>query len=462
MVSSGLAALDSSILATAVPSIVKDLGDFGRFPWLFSLYLLAQAVSVPLYAKLADVIGRKPLLLWGIGLFLAASVLCGAAWSMPVLILARGLQGLGAGAILPMTITIAGDIYTVEERAKTQGYLASVWAISSVVGPTLGGIFCQYLTWRWVFWINLPLGLVAALLLIRNFHESVTHREHKIDFAGIGLLTVCLSLLILGILEGGQAWAWDSPLSVGVLGVGGLLLVAFLLVERRAAEPVLPLWIFTRRLLVTTSMTAFGTGAVLLGLTSYIPTYLVRTLGLSPLVAGLSIAAILAGWPLAATFSGRFYLNIGFRRTAVLGLGLVVAALAGLAWVAPTPSLLWVTVLCFVAGAGFGLSATPTMVAAQASVPWNERGVVTGNNQFARAVGSAVGIAVFGAVANAALGSATGGAEVPANLVTATGRVFDVALGFALVTWVAAWAMPADHKKETVNPGGVAKDPADA
>jgi EmrB/QacA subfamily drug resistance transporter len=444
MVSSGLAALDSSILATAVPSIVQDLGDFGHFPWMFSIYLLAQAVSVPLYAKLADVFGRKPLLLFGIGLFLVASVLCGLAWSMPVLILARGLQGLGAGAILPMTITIAGDIYTVEERAKVQGYLASVWAISSVVGPTLGGIFCQYLTWRWVFWINLPLGLFAAFLLVRKFHETVAHRAHRIDYAGITLLTVSLTLVILAILEGGQAWAWDSPFSIGALVVGTLGLIGFVLVERRAAEPVLPLWIFTRRLLVTTSVSAFGSGAILLGLTSYIPTYLVKTLGLPPLVAGLSVAAILAGWPLAATYSGRFYLKIGFRRTAILGLGLVVAASVGLVLTVATPSLLWVTVFCFLAGAGFGLSATPTTVAAQASVPWSERGVVTGNNQFARAVGSAVGVSIFGAVANAFLLSAPGGALLPANLITATGRVFAVGLVIAVLTWASVWAMPED------------------
>jgi len=444
MVSSGLAALDASILATAIPAIVLDLGDFAHFPWLFSIYLLAQAVSVPLYAKLSDVFGRKPILLFGIGLFLTASVLCGVAWSMPLLILARGLQGLGAGAILPMTITIAGDIYTVEERAKTQGYLASVWAVSSVVGPTLGGLFCQYLSWRWVFWINLPLGFVAVALLLKSFHEKVTHRDHKIDFLGIVLMTVSLGLVILGILEGGQAWAWSSPISVGALVGGTVLFGIFLFVERRAAEPVLPLWIFTRRLLVTTSIAAFGMGAILLGLTSYIPTYLVKTLGATPIVAGLSIAAILAGWPLAATFSGRFYLKIGFRRTAILGLGLVSVAVGGLTLVVGTPSLLGITVFCFVAGMGFGLSATPTMIAAQASVVWHERGVVTGNNQFARAVGSAVGVAIFGAVANAVLRASSGGAEVAANLIQATGWVFSVAFGFALLTWLAAWAMPKD------------------
>ena len=445
MVASGLAALDSTILATAVPSIVKDLGDFGQFPWLFSIYLLAQAVSVPIYSKLADVIGRKPILLFGIGLFLVASIVCGFAWSMPVLILSRALQGLGAGAILPMTITVAGDIYTVEERSKIQGYLASVWGISSVLGPTLGGVFSQFVSWRWVFFINLPLGLVAAFLLVRNFHEKVEHRTHKIDFWGAGLLTVSLSLLVLAILEGGQAWAWDSAVSLGALGGGTLLFLVFVFVERKAAEPVLPLWVFSRRLLVTTSLVAFGSGAILLGLTSYIPTYLVRTLGLPPLVAGASIAAIMVGWPIAATLSGRFYLKIGFRYTALLGLGLVTLGVAGLVVLNTVPSLVVMTLCCLITGLGFGLSSTPVMIAAQASVPWTERGVVTGNNQFARAVGSAVGIAVFGAVANAVIGASSGGADNPTNIETATGRVFQVVLVVVLATLAAAWAMPRDY-----------------
>ncbi|HEY0259022.1 MAG TPA: MFS transporter, partial [Lacisediminihabitans sp.] len=175
MVTTGLVAIDSTILATAVPTITHDLGGFSQFPWLFSIYLLAQAVSVPVYAKLSDVIGRKPIILIGIGLFLLGSVLCGFAWSMPALILFRVIQGLGAGAVQPMAITIAGDIYTVAERAKTQGYLASVWAISSVVGPTLGGVFSQYLSWRWIFFVNVPLCVIAVVLLVRTFHEKIEH-----------------------------------------------------------------------------------------------------------------------------------------------------------------------------------------------------------------------------------------------------------------------------------------------
>ena len=222
MVSTGLIAIDATILATAVPSIVRELGGFSSFPWLFSVYLLAQAVSVPVYAKLADTVGRKPLMLFGIGVFLLGSVLCGLAWSMPVLIAFRALQGLGAGAVQPMSITIAGDIYSVAERARVQGYIASVWGVSSVVGPALGGLFAQLHLWRWIFFVNVPLCLLAGVLIWRNFHEKVERRQHRIDYAGAVLLTSAMTLLILGVLEGGQAWAWSSPTSIAVFAVGAV------------------------------------------------------------------------------------------------------------------------------------------------------------------------------------------------------------------------------------------------
>jgi len=214
MVTTGLVAIDSTILATAVPSIVADLGGFAAFPWLFSVYLLAQAVTVPVYAKLSDVVGRKPIILIGVGLFLLGSILCGFAWSMPALIVFRAIQGLGAGAVQPMAITIAGDIYTVAERAKTQGYLASVWAVSSVVGPTLGGLFSEFLSWRWIFFVNIPLCLLAGWMLTRFFHEKIERRAHRVDYAGAVLLTLGLTALILAVLEGGQAWEWASIQSI--------------------------------------------------------------------------------------------------------------------------------------------------------------------------------------------------------------------------------------------------------
>src|SRR3954462_10566153 len=234
MLTTGLVAIDSTILATAVPSIVQDLGGFAQFPWLFSGYLLATAVSVPVYAKLSDTVGRKPIVLIGIALFLIGSVLCGFAWSMPALIAFRALQGLGAGAIQPMSMTIAGDIYTVAERAKAQGYMASVWAMSSVIGPTLGGVFSEFFTWNWIFFVNIPLCLLAAWLLIRHLHESVERQSHRIDWLRGALLTVGVSSLILALLEGGNAWAWNSPISIGLLAGAAVLLTVFVLVERRA------------------------------------------------------------------------------------------------------------------------------------------------------------------------------------------------------------------------------------
>ena len=276
---SGWSRIDSTILATAVPSIVNDLGGFAQFPWLFSIFLLAQAVSVPIFAKFSDQVGRKPVMLIGVGVFVLGSVLCGFAWSMPALIVFRALQGLGAGAIQPTAMTIVGDIYSVDERAKVQGYVASVWAISAVVGPTLGGLFVDFLNWRWIFFVNIPLGAIAAYALVRKFHEQVHRQRHRIDIAGAALLITGASLLILGLLEGGVLWPWFSVPSVAILGGGTLLLVVFGLVERRASEPILPGWVFRSRLLNSTNVAALAVGVILIGLTSYIPLYAQGVLG---------------------------------------------------------------------------------------------------------------------------------------------------------------------------------------
>src|SRR3954447_18360372 len=214
MLSIGLVAIDATILATAVPSVVSDLGGFTSFPWMFSIYLLAQAISVPLYGKLADLYGRKPLMLLGVGLFLVGSLLCGIAWSMPALIAFRLVQGLGAGAVQPIGMTILGDIYSLEERATVQGYVASVWAMASLVGPTLGGVFSDTIGWRWIFFVNLPLGLLAGWVLWRWSEVRAERAEHRIDVAGATLLAAGGTLLLLALLEGRVAWTWGSPASL--------------------------------------------------------------------------------------------------------------------------------------------------------------------------------------------------------------------------------------------------------
>jgi MFS family permease len=455
MLSTGLVAIDSTIVATAVPSIVRDVGGFESFPWLFSAYLLAQAVSVPIYGKLSDMVGRKPIILAGIGLFLLGSVLCGIAWSMPSLIAFRALQGLGAGAVLPVSITIAGDIYSLEERAKVQGYLASVWAVSSVVGPSLGGIFSSLGIWRGIFLVNVPLCLLAGWMLFRTLHENIERARHRVDYAGAALLAGSLGLLILGALQGGQGWEWDSPISIGIFAVGAVLLAVFLVVERRAAEPVLPSWVVSRRLLGTTALVSFGVGAVMIGLTTYVPTFLEGALHTSPLVAGLALAALTLGWPISASQAGRFYLRIGFKATALIGISITVTGLLVLTLTSATPNVLLVAGSCFVVGLGLGLVATPTLISAQSSVSWNERGVVTSTNMFARSIGSALGVAVFGAVGNAVYANTAGEGDAPA-VVAASGAVFLAALVGGILTVAAVLAMPAVKAGATDEPAQAA------
>jgi len=405
MLSVGLVAIDGTVVATAVPSVVANLGGLAQFPWLFSVYLLAQAVTVPMYGKLADVFGRKPVMLFGIGMFLLGSSLCGLAWSMPALIAFRAIQGIGAGAVQPMSLTIAGDIYSIEERGKVQGYMASVWAISAVVGPTLGGLFSQYLSWRWIFFVNVPLCLIAATVLLRNFHENVVRRSHRLDYTGGALLLVGCTLVLLGLLEGGEAWAWWSAAGIGVPLSGLVVLACFVRVQRRVSEPVLPLWIFRNRTLVTSSLVSLFVGAVLMGLTSYVPLFVQGVLGTGPLVAGFALATLTLGWPLTASQSGKVYMRIGFRATALIGSALTIAGSVLATLLSAHSTVAQVAAACFIVGAGMGLVASPTLILAQATVGWADRGVVTGNNMFSRSMGSAVGVAIFGVIANASMGS---------------------------------------------------------
>jgi len=445
MVATGVVAIDATVLSTAVPAIVADVGGFAQFPWLFSIYVLTQSVTVPVYSKLADQIGRKRVILFGLSVFLLASILCGFAWDMPSLIAFRALQGIGAGAILPITITIVGDIYTLEERARVQGYLASVWAIAAVAGPTLGGLFATWDAWRGIFFINIPLCAVAIWLLARDYHETLERRRHRIDYAGAVLLTASLTLLLVGLLEGGNGWAWTSVTSFAVFGAGILLLVAFVLVERRAAEPVLPLWVVSRPLLRATNLVGLTVGAALIGLTAFVPTYLVVGLGVSELVGGLALATLTIGWPIAASLSGRLYLRIGFRSTALIGGALVVLGTVVLALLGPVPAVWTVALAAFVVGLGFGFSAVPTLVAAQASVGWEERGVVTGTSMFTRSVGQALGAAVLGAVANAVI-AANGGDETdPATIVSASTAVFAGAVVVAVLLLAFVLLMPRER-----------------
>lgn len=450
MLSTALVALDVTILATASTTVARELGAFEQVPWLFSAYTLAQAVTVPLYGRLADVFGRKRVMMVGIGLFLLGSVLCAVAWSMPALIWFRVLQGLGAGAIMPMSMTIASDIYSLAERAKIQGYLASVWAASSVLGPTLGGVFSQFVSWRWIFWVNVPIAAVAAVVLWRRFQEKAREGEREpIDYLGAALLTGGSTALVLGLLEGGHAWGWASVESVGIFAASVLLLAGFVVSARRSAYPIFDLGLLRRRVVGASTAAGLGVGVITLGLSTYVPIYAQGVLGVGPLVAGFALAALLVGWPLAATLSGRIYLAIGFRWTAVIGAVIVLLGALLTLTLGPGSQVWHISAAVFVIGLGMGLVAVPTLLAAQHSVGWNERGAVTATNMFSRSIGQAVGVAALGAVVNAVTTVGPDGTPDGPGLATAVHLVFWCVVGTAALMIGTVLLLPRDNPRDT-------------
>ncbi|RRO14953.1 MFS transporter [Saccharopolyspora rhizosphaerae] len=461
MLSTALVALDATIIATASSTIARDLGSFAQVPWLFSAYLLAQAVSTPLFGRLADVLGRKRLMLAGVGFFLIGSVLCGAAWSMPAMIVGRVLQGLGAGAVMPVSLTIAADIYTLEERAKTQGYLASVWAISSVVGPTLGGVFSEFVSWRWIFWINLPLCFAAAAMLLLKYHESAREGDREpIDYLGAALLTGGSTSMLLGLLEGGTSWAWTSVTSVVIFAVAVLLLAAFAVHALRSSHPILNLRLLRRRVIGVPTAVALLVGVIVLGLSTYVPIYGQGVLGFGPLIAGFALAAMTVGWPLAATNAGRVYLALGFRYTSMIGASFVLAGTALTLLLDEQSSVFVVGAFTFVIGVGMGLTAVPTLIASQSSTTFSERGAVTGVNMFARSLGSAVGVAICGAVINARTTAAADGTPAGPGLMSALHIVFALLAVIAAGLVVLAVLMPADHRRDQPAKAAPTDEPA--
>lgn len=398
-----LAAMDTTIVSTAIPQIVADLGGFRLFSWVFSVYLLAQTVTIPIYGKMSDLFGRKTVLMVGMLIFLAGSAACSLSWNMVSLIVFRGAQGLGAGAIMATVATLAGDLYDIRERGAVQGWFSSVWGMAAITGPLLGGSFAEYVSWRWIFVVNLPIGLLALILLGSFLHESFERRRPRIDYLGSALVLALVGTVIFGLLQGGQAWAWDSPQSITIGVVAIVLLGLTIRVERRAPEPVMPGWLWRWRLLAGSNLAMAAMGVVMMAPSAYLPTFSQSVQGLGAIGAGLVLAAMSIGWPVASTLSSRAYLRIGFRDTALLGAVLIVLASAGFVLL-PSPQPVWAVALDQVAlGAGFGLLSTPLLVGVQSVVGWERRGVVTGANMFSRYLGQSIGAALFGAIFNATM-----------------------------------------------------------
>jgi EmrB/QacA subfamily drug resistance transporter len=405
MLSMALVALDSACVSTAVPQIVGELGGFSFFSWLFSGYLLAVTVTLPIYGKLADARGRKPVLLVGSALFLLGSLLCAGAWSMGALIAFRVVQGLGGGAIQGTVQTLAADLYPLERRPKIQAALSTVWASSAVLGPAIGGLLAGYASWRWIFLINLPVGLVALVLLKRHLREAqvVRRSRARIDWAGALALFATTTLLLLALVQGGVAWPWFSAPSValfaGSLGSG---VVTFVL-ERRAEEPIMPGWVWRRPVIAGVNLALGCLGVLMIAPMVFLPTYAQSVLGLSPVAAGFVLSVWTLSWPTSAALSNRLYRRIGFRDTALIGScvgALLLAAFPFLPYRGPAwqPALLMLLL-----GAGLGLFQLPLIVGVQNSVPWHERGTATASVLFCRQVGQSVGGVLFAVIANTTL-----------------------------------------------------------
>jgi EmrB/QacA subfamily drug resistance transporter len=392
-----LTATEGSIVATAMPTIVANLGGFHLFSWAFAAFLLTQAVSIPIYGRLADLYGRKPVFFAGTSLFLVASLLCGFAWGMGPLIFFRALQGVGAGAIQPIATTIVGDIYTPAERARVQGYLSGVFGVAAIFGPPLGAFLVEHVGWAFVFWINLPIGAASFVMLSVFLDERRQTQQHRIDYAGSALLSLGAGALMLVLIEGQSL----GGATILVLTAGGALaLIALAANEKRAAEPIFPASLWRNRVIALGNLGGFTNGALIMAVSGYLPTYVQGAMGGSVLSAGLVLGASSISWAFASFAAGRLMIRTSYRLVAVIG-GLSVIA-GSLLLIALEPE--WPLALAgagsFVIGIGMGFCNTAFIVSIQASVGWTERGVATSSYMFMRIVGQSVGAAVFGAVLN--------------------------------------------------------------
>ena len=394
-----MAAIEATIVATSMPSIVAKLGGISLYSWVFSGYLLMQAVSVPIYGKLSDLFGRKPIFIIGIVIFLTGSVLSGLAWSMEALIGFRILQGLGAGAVLPLAITLIGDLYTLEERGRVQGYTSAVWGLSSIIGPLAGALIVQYANWSWVFWVNVPFGLVAIFLVVTWLHEDVVHKQPKIDYGGALLLLVTLSTLMLAVTHASD---WSVTALGGLLAVTVVSAALFIWQERRAPEPVMNLALWSNPLMMTANVATLASGIAMVGVISFLPTFIQGALGTTALIAGFTLSGMSIGWPLAATLAGHNLVRMGVRRWSRIGGVFVFGGAMVLALFASAGPVV-AGIAAFILGCGLGTLNTTFIVAIQTTVPWAQRGAATASNLLMRILGNSLGAAIFGGVLNTLL-----------------------------------------------------------
>ena len=400
MLSLFLASMESTVVATAMPTIVGQLGGLEHFSWVFSAFMLASTTTVPLYGKLSDIYGRRKLYVFAMALFLIGSVWCGMANNMTQLILARALQGVGAGGIMPLAFILIGEMFSLEQRTKMQGVFSGVWGVSSVAGPLLGGFLVAQLSWRWIFYINVIPGLLAAALVAFAWRDQIqSHKRPPVDYAGAALLTISVILLLLGLMEFGTSRSWIY------MGVAIALFIALWWVERRAADPILPIPLFRDSLFSTATAHGLLTGWAVFGSISFIPLFVQSVLGTDALQAGITITPMLLGWVGASIIGTRLLLRVGYRNLSIIGTALFAVGAFLMTLVGANSSQLMVMVFVTMMGIGMGLSIPAFVIAVQTSVERRHLGTATSMLQFSRSMGGTLGVSVMGAVLSARLAS---------------------------------------------------------
>jgi EmrB/QacA subfamily drug resistance transporter len=444
MLSVFLAAMESTVVATAMPKVVASLGGVHIYSWVFSGFLLTSTVTMPLWGRLSDLFGRRPVYLSGLGVFLLGSALSGLAQDMTQLIGFRMLQGLGAGSLMTLGMTIIGELFGLEERARMQGYVSGMWGVASLLGPLLGGLLTDFGSWRWVFYVNLPFGAIAIALLAGALPDAAVRRRHAFDWTGVVLFTSGISALLFGILEAGRVGVWTGGDVLVPVTLAVVALAAFVPVERRAREPIVPFRLFRHRMVLAAGVNGFLSGMAMFGAISFVPLFL-HVSGMSATAAGVVLIPFVLGWVAMSIFSARLVLRVGYRAPVVAGMTcLAVAFLLLTRW---APGLTQTVAMrdALLGGIGMGLTFVPMLLSAQSAVARSDLGAATSLTQFLRTIGGAVGLSVMGAVMVRRLASGL-------SMADALHGVFVVGLGVSVLALASAFLVPAGRAQVLARP----------